>query len=155
MKNALSKLDVSGRVFFADATTGPLISFYLAKGRDTKATEQHMRLQHVECSVEIVTLSTIGWDDLRKQVQCRTIQSMLAELMDEEAALQARLDYVKEQKDTLKRKSEVLDLDKNDPEGLKEIKVTPSDVKETKVTPSDAPNKSPGKGSTSVFQIHI
>ena len=51
MKNALSKLDVSGRVLFADATTGPLISFYLEKGRDTKATEQHMRLQRVSLFV--------------------------------------------------------------------------------------------------------
>ena len=116
--------------------------------------------------MEIVTLSTIGWDDLRKQVDLRSIQSMLAELMEEEAVLQDRLDYVKEQKDTLKRKSEMLDMDKNDPEGrtsMKEIKVTLSDVKETKVTPldvketnvipsgvketkvtlSDAPNKSP------------
>ena len=40
MKNALNKLDVSGRVFFADATTGPLMAFFLARGRDTKATGQ-------------------------------------------------------------------------------------------------------------------
>lgn len=91
--------------------------------------------------MEIAKLSSIGWDDLRKQVELRTVQSMLAELEDEETGLQERLGFVQQQKDSLKRKSELLGGAASGSEGQ-------GNMKETKVVPSDAdlPEKSGQRG---------
>lgn len=53
-------------------------------------------------------LKTFMWEELQKQADLRTLQSLLSEISEEEASLLARLDMVKYEKNNLKRKRDEL-----------------------------------------------
>lgn len=57
VKNAIAKIDVGGKLFFAEASTGPLLCFYLSKGKSTEARSHLCQLVFV--SWMTITLSSL------------------------------------------------------------------------------------------------
>lgn len=80
-------------------------------------------------------LKTFMWEELQKQADLRTLQSLLAEISEEEASLMARLDMVKYEKNNLKRKRDEL-------QGLEDASnVQTSNVEATNADPPSSTSK--------------